>query len=147
MFALTYQRFVLRRDIDGALTTMGQMKRVARSTPSRSIVALAILVPVVYAVLGGFRDTGQIAGDPVGLPDPWVFANYGEILGSGTFWRQLCNSTLIALVSTLLTVPLAALAAFVFARFAFPGRELIIFAISVVSQFRGVGRNFNLRVS
>ena len=36
-----------------------------------------------------------------------MFSNYGEILGSGTFWRQLWNSVLIALVSTLLTVPLA----------------------------------------
>ena len=89
------------------------------------VVALAILVPVLYAVLGGFRDTGQLAESPVGLPDPWVWGNYGEILGSSTFWRQVWNSTLIAVVSTLLTVPLAALAAFVFARFAFPGRELL----------------------
>ena len=89
------------------------------------VVALAILVPVLYAVLGGFRDTGQLAESPVGLPDPWVWGNYGEILGSSTFWRQVWNSTLIAVISTLLTVPLAALAAFVFARFAFPGRELL----------------------
>ena len=89
------------------------------------VVALAILVPVLYAVLGGFRDTGQLAENPVGLPDPWVWGNYGEILGSSTFWRQVWNSTLIAVISTLLTVPLAALAAFVFARFAFPGRELL----------------------
>ena len=89
------------------------------------VVALAILVPILYAVLGGFRDTGQLAESPVGLPDPWVWGNYGEILGSATFWRQVWNSTLIAVVSTLLTVPLAALAAFVFARFAFPGRELL----------------------
>jgi len=89
------------------------------------VVALAILVPVLYAVLGGFRDTGQLAENPVGLPDPWVWGNYGEILGSATFWRQVWNSTLIAVISTLLTVPLAALAAFVFARFAFPGRELL----------------------
>jgi raffinose/stachyose/melibiose transport system permease protein len=88
-------------------------------------VALAILIPVLYAVLGGFRDTGQIGANPVALPDPWVFSNYGEILASGTFWRQVYNSTLIAAVSTLLTVPLAALAAFVFARFAFPGREVL----------------------
>jgi ABC-type spermidine/putrescine transport system permease subunit II len=90
-----------------------------------AMVALAILIPVVYAVLGGFRDTGQIGENPVGLPDPWVFSNYAEILGSGTFWRQVWNSTLIAAVSTLLTVPLAALAAFVFARFAFPGLEVL----------------------
>jgi raffinose/stachyose/melibiose transport system permease protein len=89
------------------------------------VVAAAILVPLVYAVLGGFRDTAQIATDPVGLPDPWVFSNYGEIATSGTFWRQLWNSTLIAFVSTLLTVPLAAAAAFVFARLAFPGREVL----------------------
>ena len=90
-----------------------------------ALVALSILVPVLYAVLGGFRDTGQIGADPVGWPSPWVFSNYGEILGSGTFWRQVTNSVLIAVVSTLLTVPLAALAAFVFARFFFPGREVL----------------------
>ena len=89
------------------------------------VVALAILVPILYAVLGGFRTTAQLSEDPVGLPDPWVWGNYGDILGSSTFWRQVWNSTLIAVVSTLLTVPLAALAAFVFARFAFPGREVL----------------------
>jgi raffinose/stachyose/melibiose transport system permease protein len=89
------------------------------------LVAAVIVVPLLYAVLGGFRTTGQIAADPVALPDPWVFSNYGEILGSGTFWQQLWNSLQIAGVSTLLTVPLAALAAFVFARFAFPGREVL----------------------
>jgi raffinose/stachyose/melibiose transport system permease protein len=88
------------------------------------IAAIATLVPLLYAVLGGFRDTGQISNNPVALPDPWVFSNYSDLLQSSTFLRQLFNSTLIALVSTLLVVPLAALAAFIFARFAFRGREL-----------------------
>jgi raffinose/stachyose/melibiose transport system permease protein len=87
------------------------------------VVALAILIPLIYAVLGGFRDTGQIAQNPVALPDPWVFSNYTDVLKSGSFWRQVGNSVLIAGMSTLLTVPLAAAAAFIFARFAFPGRE------------------------
>ena len=69
---------------------------------------------VLYAVLGGFRDNAQIGADPVGLPSPWVFSNYGEILGSGTFWRQVYNSTLIAGASTLLTVPLAGAGAIIF---------------------------------
>jgi raffinose/stachyose/melibiose transport system permease protein len=87
------------------------------------LLALAILIPLLYAVLGGFRDTGQISENPVGLPDPWVFSNYTDILKSGTFWHQVWNSVLIAALATLLTVPLAAAAAFVFARFTFPGRE------------------------
>jgi raffinose/stachyose/melibiose transport system permease protein len=88
------------------------------------VAAIATLVPLIYAVLGGFRDTGQISSNPVALPNPWVFSNYTDLLQSSTFLRQLFNSALIALVSTLLVVPLAAFAAFVFARFAFRGREL-----------------------
>jgi len=88
------------------------------------IAAIATLVPLLYAILGGFRDTGQISNNPVALPSPWVFSNYTDLIQSSTFLRQLFNSALVALVSTLLVVPLAALAAFIFARFAFRGREL-----------------------
>jgi raffinose/stachyose/melibiose transport system permease protein len=89
------------------------------------VAAIATLVPILYAILGGFRDTGQISTKPVGLPDPWVWSNYSGILKSGDFWHEVWNSTLIALVSTALTVPIAALAAFIFARFVFRGREIL----------------------
>ena len=36
------------------------------------IVLAVIIIPVAYAVLGGFRDTPQLASDPIGLPSPWV---------------------------------------------------------------------------
>jgi raffinose/stachyose/melibiose transport system permease protein len=88
------------------------------------VVAILTLVPLIYAVVGGFRTTADIAADPLGLPSPWVVSNYTDLVVSATFLRQLFNSALIALVSTLLVVPLAALAAYVFARFAFRGREL-----------------------
>jgi raffinose/stachyose/melibiose transport system permease protein len=88
------------------------------------VVALLTLLPMIYAVLGGFRTTAQIAADPIGLPSPWVLSNYTDLLRSSTFLRELFNSALIAVVSTLLVVPLASLAAYVFARFAFRGREL-----------------------
>ena len=42
--------------------------------------AIGTLVPILYAILGGFRDTGQLSTNPVALPDPWVFTNYSEIL-------------------------------------------------------------------
>jgi raffinose/stachyose/melibiose transport system permease protein len=98
------------------------------------IAAIATLVPILYAILGGFRDTGQLSTNPVALPHPWVFSNYTGILKSSTFWHQLWNSTLIALASTALTVPIAALAAFVFARFAFRGREVFytIFTVGLL---------------
>jgi raffinose/stachyose/melibiose transport system permease protein len=88
------------------------------------IVAAAVITPVVYAALGGFRDAPQLAANPVGLPDPWVFSNYTDSLTSPSFWVQLFNSTLVAGLSTIIVVMFAALAAFVIARRQFPGREV-----------------------
>jgi len=87
-------------------------------------VAAIIVIPVVYAVLGGFRDAPQLAADPVGLPNPWVWTNYTDSLMSASFWVQLRNSAVVAGLSTVVVVLFAALAAFVIARREFPGREL-----------------------
>jgi raffinose/stachyose/melibiose transport system permease protein len=101
------------------------------------IIALVIIVPVVFGVLGGFKDNGQLATNPIGLPDPWNTANYTKILASGTFWRQMMVSTIIALSGTLLVVGVSAAAAYVFARFAFRGREALftLFAIGLMFPF------------
>jgi raffinose/stachyose/melibiose transport system permease protein len=102
--------------------------RVVAGTAKYAIalgVLLVVIVPVLYAVLGGFRTTGQIAASPVGLPRPWVFDNYIEILGSGSFWRQVLNSVVVAAVTMAVVVPCASLAAFVLARFSFAGREAV----------------------
>ena len=88
-------------------------------------VVLIVLVPIIYAVLGGFRTTGQISARPVALPNPWVFDNYREIITSGSFWRQVGNSVLIAAITMAVVVPCASLAAFVLARFSFRGREAV----------------------
>ena len=93
------------------------------------VVAAAILIPIGYAVLGGFKSNGQLAGDPAAiLPNPWVVTNYTDVLfgkNAATFWRQALNSLIVAVVAVTLTVGFASLAAFVFARVAFRGREAI----------------------
>ena len=108
----------------------GAAVRIGRIAGSllRAVVLLAvtavIVVPIVYAVLGGFRDAPQLAADPVGLPDPWIWTNYLDSLLSESFWIQLRNSALVAALSTVVVVLFAALAAYVLARREFPGREL-----------------------
>ena len=125
------------------------------------VVASAILVPIVYAVMGGFKTNGQLAGNPVAiLPDPWVFTNYTDVIfgaNSGAFWREATNSLIIAAVAVTITVGLASLAAFVFARIAFRGREamytLFVFgllfpsAVAILPLYilvRGLGLSGNL---
>ena len=89
------------------------------------VVLMIIVIPLSFAVLGGFRDNAQLVTDPVGLPNPWVLDNYASLLTSGRFWGQLWNSTLIAMMTTALALPAASLAAFLIARYRFPGKELI----------------------
>jgi raffinose/stachyose/melibiose transport system permease protein len=89
------------------------------------IVGAFILIPVIYSVLGGFKENSELSSNPFGLPETWVTANYTDVLGSGSFWLQMWNSTFIAIITTVLTVALAALAGFIFARYSFRGRELL----------------------
>jgi len=92
-------------------------------------VTAAIVLPLLYALLGGFKTNGQLAANPVAiLPDPWVFTNYTDVLigeNAATFWGQLWNSVVVAAIAVGLTVFCASLAAFVFARIRFPGREAL----------------------
>jgi raffinose/stachyose/melibiose transport system permease protein len=89
------------------------------------VIAGAIVIPVLYAVLGGFKDNYQLSASPMALPDPWLTSNYTEILGSESFWLQLKNSVLIAAITVAIVLLFASLAAFVFARRSFPGREVV----------------------
>lgn len=100
-------------------------------------IGALIVVPIAFGVLGGFKDNGQLSTNPLGLPSPWVPSNYTDILVSGIFWRQLGNSLLIAVATTLVVVGLSAMAAYVFARFAFRGRELLftMFAAGLMFPF------------
>lgn len=115
----------------------------ARLSPARAlplhiiciVVGLSIVVPVLFGVLGGFKDNGQLTINPFGLPSPWVTENYTDILGSAGFWLPLGNSILIALASTLLVVLASAMAAFIFARYAFRGRELLFTLFTVGLMF------------
>src|SRR6185437_7585869 len=72
------------------------------------IIIVITVVPLLYVFLGGFRTTAQINEHPSGLPSPWVWTNYSDILTASSFWHFLLNSALIAVVATVLTVGLGA---------------------------------------
>ena len=89
------------------------------------VVLAVVIIPLTFSIFGGFRTNNQLVEDPVGLPNPWVGINYTSILTSGAFWRQVRNSTVIALLTMAIVLPAASLAAYVIARYTFKGRELV----------------------
>jgi raffinose/stachyose/melibiose transport system permease protein len=88
-------------------------------------LAAVVIVPIAYIALGGFRTNGQLAADPVALPNPWVTHNYTKVIASAGFWRQVGNSVIIAAIATLIVVTVSSLAAYPLSRFQFRGREAI----------------------
>lgn len=100
-----------------------------------SVAVLVVVIPLLYGVLTGFKDPGQIQNNPLGLPSPWNTDNYLDILGDGTFWRNAFNSLFIGLATVVLVVIVAALAAFIFARYAFRGREALFMLFAAGLMF------------
>lgn len=89
------------------------------------LLSLIIIVPLITAVLGGFKTNADLQNNPFALPKTVILANYSEVLFSASFWQQLSNSTMVTVASALGVVVLAAMPAFVFARIEFRGRELL----------------------
>lgn len=89
-----------------------------------ALAAVALTVgPVLYGALGGFRSNEQLARDPAGLPDPWVFKNYSNVISNPDFWHYAVNSTVIALITTVVAVLFGVMAAYPLARYQFKFRE------------------------
>ena len=89
------------------------------------LVAAAVIVPVAFAAIGGFRTTGELQNNPAALPSSWYPANYIEALTGDAYWTELWNSIVIAAITTTVLVVVTSLAAFAFARIAFRGREAL----------------------
>ncbi|MBP2405445.1 Sulfate transport system permease protein CysW [Streptomyces netropsis] len=82
--------------------------------------ALFFAYPVSAIVARGLKDGGQ-----------WQFARVGEVLGDERIGHVLWFTTWQALASTALTLALALPGAYVFARFDFPGKQLLRAVVTV----------------
>ncbi|MFU8945293.1 carbohydrate ABC transporter permease [Mycetocola zhadangensis] len=89
------------------------------------IVIVLLLSPVAYIILGGFRTNAQISTDPSGFPSPWNINNYIDVLVGSVFWRQVLNSTIAALTTTIGVVTLGLMASYVIARYKFNARGIL----------------------
>ncbi|MFH1524530.1 MAG: carbohydrate ABC transporter permease [Chloroflexota bacterium] len=89
-----------------------------------TFVMLIVLVPIVILVFGSLKTRGEMYSLPYTLPAPAHWENYGRILFQSSFWIMLRNSLIVMLVSTAAGLVICSLAAFVFARIQFRGKDL-----------------------
>ncbi|MGH2533622.1 MAG: carbohydrate ABC transporter permease, partial [Thermomicrobiales bacterium] len=107
----------------------------AATLPGRAglyvLLVLGVVVmatPFVWTLLASFKENTDIFRAPVQfLPRVWTQENYRDLLSGEQipFLRQFANSAIIAVGQTILTVILASLAGFAFAKYEFFGKRLL----------------------
>src|SRR3954469_6113427 len=112
------------------------------------VVLIYALTPVAWIVSLSFKDPTTI-GDQKFLPtSKFTFDNYSAVFQGGLgFNHALINSIGIAMITTLLALTFAAMAAYAITRLDFPGKTLILAGALAVSLFPAisiVGGLFNV---
>jgi raffinose/stachyose/melibiose transport system permease protein len=90
------------------------------------LIAVVVLIPLLATVLGGFKSLGDLRVNPFGLPAQWEWENYWSILSGSRYWQMLLNSLVIAVLTVILTLAAASMAAFVFAHVHFFGSRFLL---------------------
>lgn len=90
---------------------------------------LVFIAPLVWAVSGSLKQRGDIfAVPPTLIPDPLTFENYVNLLSTQPFLAWFGMSVGTALIATIVSVFVCALAGYGFAKFRFRGR-CVLFAV------------------
>ena len=101
-------------------------------TTANLVVLVLALFPVFWLLMLSL-DSPATIGDGRLIPATWSLENYKGIFQQTIFTRALVDSIGIALISTLLAVSLATMAAYAITRLDFPGkRALLTLALAIV---------------
>lgn len=107
------------------------LRNVSRTVYYAVMVVLAVpfVFPTLWMIGASFKSNQAIFAEPLGLlPSRIDWANYAQVFRDYPFAAQYMNSVYIAVVVTLATLLLGALAGYGFARLNFPGRDLMFIA-------------------
>jgi multiple sugar transport system permease protein len=104
---------------------------------ANTVTIVIVAIPVLWLLSLSFKTPAAIT-DPSFWPAQWTWGNYSGILTSQQFIRPLLNSIGIGLISTVIAVLLASMAAYAVARLAFPGKKLLIGMSLLIAMFPAI---------
>ncbi|MCP8937413.1 carbohydrate ABC transporter permease [Alsobacter sp. SYSU M60028] len=91
------------------------------------ILAAAVLMPLGWALLGGFKNPNELFTYPPTLwPRHWTIANYVDVFVRLEFGRYLINTVVVALFTVVLTLFFAGLAAYALSRWDFRYKDVLL---------------------
>lgn len=112
-----------------------QWGTVGRYTGVVLIVFIA-LAPLYWTVATSIKSGAELnVSPPTLVPHTWSLENYVTDLALSTFTRDLLNSTIISIVTTILALAFGSICAYAIARMKFNGKALVLGIILSVQMF------------
>ena len=98
------------------------------------LIVTYTLLPIVWIASLSFKQGDDINNKSF-LPKQWTWDNYRQVFDTSLFTSALRNSIGISLISTVLSVTLATLAAYAIARLEFKGRKFVLTTALAIAMF------------
>ncbi len=100
------------------------------------VVLVYALVPVAWLISLSLKSPDVIGTDTAFFPKDPTFDNYDSLFNAGSpFLDALRNSFGIAAIATIISIVLAAMAAYALSRLEFPGKTLILSGALAIAMF------------
>jgi ABC-type glycerol-3-phosphate transport system permease component len=100
------------------------------------ILTFIALFPIFWVVTSAFKSQAEVSRIPIKwIPSPWHWENFSDAWNARglPFGRYLINSIILTSTVTVLQVGLSTMAGYGFAKFRFPGRNLLfLFVLSTM---------------
>ncbi|MBU8713496.1 carbohydrate ABC transporter permease [Brevibacillus parabrevis] len=102
------------------------------------VVALLFVFPFLWMASTAFKDMSEVRQfPPTLLPETWEWGNFVQAWESGPFLMFTVNSIVVAVAILILQFLTAVPAAYAFARYQFPGRNLLFGLVLVALMIPG----------
>lgn len=115
------------------LATISGLKKILNETAvylAYILTCVFALGPILWVVSTSFKEKGEVYDyPPAWIPRNPTVDNYVKIFTRLEIQQTFFNSTMVAIISTLLILALASLAAYGFSRFLFRGKQALMLAI------------------
>jgi N-acetylglucosamine transport system permease protein len=92
---------------------------------------LITALPLVWAILSSLKTEAELQGEPWKLPSSPQWDNFDRAWTSANIGQYFVNSVIVVTMSLALTMVLGAMAAYVLARYDFPGNRIIYYGFVV----------------
>ena len=96
------------------------------------LFAISFIFPFLWVLVNSFKDAGEYTYNYIGLPQNWTFDNFINAFTFKdasthyfTIFQMLGMSVIIAGLGTIVTIFTSSCAAYVLAKYKFPGRSII----------------------